>query len=200
MRKLILLCAVASLALAQGKPAAGPSRDAGVAVPPRTASAAPDGGVPQPAGTAAGSSSEIERLRREVSDLKLRSLEAEQRAQTKADALAAQVDKLSRQLDDIKGQLTTVTEAEERRADAELAAQTRRTSTAAASTNLNAVLTNLSSGNTGGIEPSLRYAETVFTGNAQKNVQAARAALANGDVFAARQYLILALIDADAQR
>ena len=197
MRKLILLCAVATMALAQGKPAASPARDAGVVSPPRTAST-PDGGTPTPAATAASSSSssELERLRKEVTDLKLRSLEA----QTKTDALSAQLDKVSRQLDDMKGQLNTVTEAEERRADAEQAEQTRRTSTAAASSNLNAVLTHLSSGNTGGIEPSLRYAESVFTGNAQKNVQAARAALASGDVFAARQLLILALIDADAQR
>ena len=145
-------------------------------------------------------SMEIDRLRKDVNDLKLRSAEVERAQQQRADALSAQVDKLSSQLDEIKGQLSKVTDAETRRADTEQAVVNQKRATSSASASLNSVLGALSTGNTSGVDPSLRYAESVFTGNAQKNVQLARAALAQGDVASARQYLLLALSEAEGQR
>ena len=153
--------------------------------------------MPAASGT---NSMELDRLRKDVNDLKLRSSEVERAQQQKADALSAQVEKLSSQLEEIKGQLTKITDAETRRADTEQAVVNQRSATASASASLNSVLGTLASGNTSGVEPSLRYAESVFTGTAQKNVQLARAALAQGDVSSARQYLLLALYEADAQR
>lgn len=204
MRKLILVSAIATLAFAQGKPAApstppAAARDGGVVATRATATA--DGGVSTPLPpTPNVASGELEKLRRELTELKLRALEAEQRQQARADALNTQMEKMNKQLDDIKDQLTRVSEAEEKRVQADEAAATRRSATASASANLNAVLSALKSGNTADIEPSLRYAEGVFTGIAQKNVQAARAALAQGDVFAARELLIRALMDVEQQR
>lgn len=212
MKTLLLVSLSATVAFAQGKPPPSQTgaRDAGlpsVAVGPvRPAPAAApltDGGVPLPVSStpaATAPSVEVERLRKEVAELKLKALEAEQRSQAKVDALAAQMDKLSKQLEDIQSKVTRVSESEDRRVEAEQAEVTRRSSTAAASSNLNAVLTSLASGNTSGVEQSLRYAESVYSGNALKRVQAARAALSNGDVFAAREHLIMAIIDADAQR
>ena len=209
MRKLFSIVLLASLALAQAKPAkpattAAPAqnppaaaRDAGVA-PART-TAASDAGVPMPAASGINSM-EIDRLRKDVNDLKMRSVEAERVQQQKADALSAQFEKLSSQLEGIKSQLTRVTDGETRRAEAEQSVVSQRSATASASASLNSVLGVLASGNTSGIEPSLRYAENVFTGNAQRNVQMARAALAQGDVSAARQYLLLALSEAEARR
>lgn len=145
-------------------------------------------------------SMEVDKLRKEVNDLKLRSSEMERAQQQKADALNAQFEKLSGQLEEIKGQLTNVTEAETRRAEAQQAVVNQKSATASASASLNSVLGTLASGNTSGVEPSLRYAESVFTGNAQKNVQLARAALVQGDVSAARQYLLMALSEAEGSR
>lgn len=206
MRKLLFLSVVASVALAQGKPpvvtrppAAAPARDAGVA-PVRVSSV--DAGVPAAApapAAASGHTPEVEKLRKEVNELKLRTADLE-RQLAKADTLNGELEKLNTKVDDLKAQLKQVSDAEQRRADAEEAVVTRKTQTAAASSNLNAVLVQLMSGNTSGIEPSLRYAESVFTGAAQKDVQLARAALVQGDVAAARQLLMLALIELDSQR
>ncbi len=208
MRKLFSIVFVASLALAQAKPAkptpaaaaqtpAAATRDAGVA-PVRSAAAA-DAGVPLPA-PSGFNSTELDRLRKEVTELKLRSAEVERAQQQRADALSAQVDKLSSQLEEIKGQITKVTDAETRRADTEQAVVNQKSASSSASASLNSVLGALATGNTGGVDPSLRYAESVFTGNAQKNVQLARAALAQGDLASARQYLLLALSEAEGQR
>lgn len=197
MRKIILLSVVASVALAQGKPAPAAPRDAGVATVRPVRPVAVDAGVPV---VVAGPAPEVEKLRKEVNDLKLRTFELERQQQAKTDALTSDLEKLSKKVEDLKTQLKQVSDAEERRADAEEAVATRKAQTAAASVNLNVVLLQLVSGNTSGIDPSLRYAESVFTGNAQKDVQLARAAITQGDVSAARQYLMLALWEIEAQR
>lgn len=201
MRALLLISVAASVVLAQGKPAAKVTRDGGVP-PPARARAAPvaDGGVPAPAAIPTAPSGEVERLRKEVNELRLRTLELERQQQAKVDEQKSQVEALGKTVEELEAQMKSLTDAEARRAEAEEAAVTRKTATAAASASLNSVLGVLASGNTGGVEASLRYAEGVFTGNAQKSVQLARAAIAQGDVSAARQYLVLALLEAEAQR
>lgn len=196
-RKILLLSVMvaASWVLAQARPAA--RADAGVPTPrPPTA----DAGVPTAATAQSGPTPEVEKLRKELNELKLRTAELERQGQAKADALNEQVEKLTKRLDEMRGQLTKLSAAEDRRADAEEAAQAKRAATAAATTSLNTVLTGFSSGNTAGAEASLRFAETAVTGSARNYVQLARAALGQGDLTAARGYVILALMEADSQR
>lgn len=209
MRKLLLLSVVAStVAFAQAKPSptGGGARDAGfpgaVTVGPiRPAGVGVDGGIVAAPLTAAPIPSlEVEKLRKEVAELRMKTAEIESRSQAKVDQLTTQMDRLSKQLDDMQSKINKVSESEDKRVEQEQQEATRRTSTAAASSNINAALTSLSTGNTSGVDQTLRYAESVYSGNALKNVQAARAALVNGDTFAAREHLIMAIIDADAQR
>ncbi len=195
-RKTLLLSVmvVASFVLAQARPAVSPSRaDAGVTV---ARPAASDAGTPVAQG---GGSSEVDKLRKEVAELRQRTAELERQNQTKSDALTAQFEKFGKQLEDMKGQLTKLNETEERRSDAEEAAQSHRSAKAAASTSLNGVLGGLALGNTAGVDSALQYAESVFTGNAQHDVQLARAALSQNDLNATRSYLLLALMEAEAQ-
>lgn len=193
MRKLLFLWVVAAVALAQGKPATvPPARDAGVAAPRVVAL---DAG----AAVVNGPTPELDKLRKELNDLKLRTTELE-RQQAKADALTADLDRLGKKVDDLKAQVKQLTDAQDRRVDAEEAAAAKKVATAAAAASLTSVLTVLATGSTTGIEPSLRYAEGVFTGNAQKDVQLARSALAQGDLAAARQLLLIALIESENQK
>lgn len=196
-RKVLLLSVVvvASFVLAQARPPTSPSRaDGGVAA---TRPVAVDAGAPAATTTSQnGGSGEVDRLRKEVAELRLRTAELERLNQAKSDSL----EKFTKQLDDVKGQLSKLNETEERRADAEEAAQARKSARAAATTSLNGVLGGLALGNTSGVDSALQYAESVFTGNAQHDVQLARAALTQGDLTSARAYLILALMEADAQR
>jgi predicted nucleic acid-binding Zn-ribbon protein len=194
MRQIILLAFVASFALAQSKTPAPAARDGGVTL---VRPSAVDAGVPA-AQVVSAPSPELEKLRKEVLDLKLRTAELER--QLLAKSASSDLEKLNAKIDALTEKLTKVSEAEERRSDAEEAVATKKANTAAASSNLNAVLLQLVSGNTKDIDPSLRYAESVYTGNAQKDVQLARAAIAQGDVSAARQYLMLALWELENQR
>lgn len=196
-RKVLLLSVVvvATFALAQGRPPGASRTDAGVAA---ARAVAVDAGVGAP--VTSGPTPELERLRKEVAELRLRTAELERQNQAKADALDAQFEKLNKQLEDVKGQLTKLNDREDRRADAEEAAQAKKAATAAATTSLNNVLGVLSSGNTSGVEASLQYAQSAFSGNAQRYVQLARSAVASGDLTSARGYLILALMEADSQR
>jgi hypothetical protein len=194
MRMFFVLPLVACVALAQGKPRAAPARDAGV---PTSRLVAVDAGVPP---VMPGPTPELERLRKELNDLKLRTTELERAQQAKVDALNAELETMGKRVDELKTQLQKVADAEERRADAEEAAAVRKVALASASTSVNAVLVQLATGNTNGLEPSLRYAENTFTGGAQKDVQLARAALGQGDLASARLLLLLALIEADSQR
>ena len=204
MRTLFPVALVASLALAQGKPAPSTVRDAGVASVRKVA--AVDGGVPPSAAAQAQAvsnvnSMEVDKVRKEIAELKARTAELERQQQSaKSESANGKLDALIRQVDELKAQLTRLNEVEARRADKEESAATQRSETAAASSNLSSVLGTLASGNTAGVEPSLRYAESVFTGNAQRNVQLARAALAQGDVSMARQYLLLAISEAQGPR
>lgn len=195
MRKPLLLSVVAAVALAQGKPAVVPARDAGVAAPRVVAV---DAGVP--AMVSSSGTSEVEKLRKELNDLKLRTTELERQQQAKADALGSDFERMVKKVDELKSQVKVLTDAEVRRVDAEEAAATKKVATAAAAASLTSVLSVLATGSTTGIEPSLRYAEAVFTGNAQKDVQLARSALTQGDLSAARQLLLIALFESENQK
>ena len=195
MRKLLLLSVVAAVSLAQGKPAVVPARDAGVAAPRVFAV---DAGVPAMA--VASGTSEVEKLRKELNDLKLRTTELERQQQAKAEALGTDFERVVKKVDELRSQVKVLTDAEDRRVDAEEAAATKKVATAAAAASLTSALSVLATGSTTGIEPSLRYAEAVFTGNAQKDVQLARSALTQGDLSAARQLLLIALFESENQK
>lgn len=201
MRSLILL---PLLALGQARPTTNPARDGGVALPraaaPTTSSADAGVSTATPSAVERGPNTEIERLRREVADVKARASEVERAQQQRIDSLNTDVQALKRQLDDLKSQFADVKEAETRRSTQETAVTEQRAATQTASQNLNGVLTQLSTGNTSGIEASLRYAESTYSGNAQRYVQMARSALQNGDLNNARAYLQLAIAEANAPR
>lgn len=197
MRTLLLTLLVVPVVLAQPRPSAAPPRDGGVQLDAGIAArpvAAADAGV---AAVSAPPSGEVERLKREVTELRARVVDLEQK-QAKAAAAADDVERLKKELDALKGQVSQLSQAEDQRSSAETTAAERRAAMSAATTNLNAVLTQLSSGNTRGIEPSLQYAEATFTGTAQRLVQLARQALAQGDLANARTYLSLALAEANS--
>jgi hypothetical protein len=200
MRALILL---PLLALGQARPPPTPARDAGVVLPrAATMPGAADAGVSTatPSAIDRAPSAEIERLRREVADVKARASEVERAQQQRIDTLTTDVQALKRQLDELKTQFSEVKEAETRRSTQETAAADQRAATQTASQNLGGVLNQLSTGNTSGIDASLRYAESTYSGNAQRYVQMARSALQNGDLNNARAYLQLAIAEANAPR
>jgi chromosome segregation ATPase len=201
MRALILL---PLLALGQARPTSTAARDAGVVLPrAATTPGAADAGVSSTATPSAidrAPSAELERLRREVADVKARASEVERAQQQRLDSLTTDVQALKRQLDELKTQFSEVKEAETRRSTQETAVADQRAATQTASQNLGAVLNQLSLGNTSGIDASLRYAESTYSGNAQRYVQMARGALQNGDLNNARAYLQLAIAEANAPR
>ncbi|MFZ5439340.1 MAG: hypothetical protein ACOZQL_04990 [Myxococcota bacterium] len=185
----VMTAAVTVVAWAQGKPA---PRDAGVALPPKVTA---DAGVPEPLRKPdAPTTADVEKLRKDVAELRARVTELEPKA-AKADALAADVEKLRKKLDALQADFDA---AEERRASIEREAANRKAQTAQASATVNTVLQQLSLGNTSNVDAWLRTTEQQFSGNASKLVSLARAAMAQGDLNAARQYLNLALLEASA--
>jgi hypothetical protein len=198
LEALVVSLLVVPVVLAQPRPAAAPSRDGGVpldaGVAARSPSAADAGASAAPGAPPAG---EVERLKREVTELRARVVDLEQR-QARASAAADDVERLRKEFDGLKGQVSKLQEADDQRSSAEASAAERRAAMTAAATNLGAVLSQLSSGNTRGIEPSLQYAEATFTGAAQRLVQLARQALAQGDLANARTYLALALAEVNS--
>lgn len=179
-----------SLAWAQGKPApakASATADAGVGVKP-----ALDAGVSEPLRVpGAATTADLERARKEISELRTKVSELEARV-TKAEAVSRDVEQLRTKADKLETRL----DAEDERRDAE-AREAQRKKTAAAQTNqmLTGALQQLSTGNTTNVDAWLRSAEANSNGNAQKLVQLARQALAQQDLVAARQYLALALME-----
>ncbi len=163
-----------------------PGLDAGVAVvePPR-----PMAPIPHPV------VAEVDQLRREVGDLKSRTALLERQA-AQAEAMSAQLDKLSRQ---ISGLQTQLTDAENRRTEKERQVAERRAQTEQAVSSLGAAQQQLSTGNAN-VGSALTYAESMFTGTALANVQAAKASLANGDLGSARIWISLAIAEAQASR
>lgn len=141
---------------------------------------------------------EVERLKREVNELKLRVVEVEKQ-HTKFDALSADFEKLSKRFDTLKSQTDAALEAEERRAEAERTAVSRRALTAEATNTVNGVLMQLSTGDTRGVERSLMAAEAAMGQNAQREMQQARASLQRSDLNSARLYLMMALMESQKE-
>lgn len=192
MRRTLLatVAVVAALAGAQGKPAPQPAaRDAGVSAPKV------DAGVPTPEPSRnpnAPPAAELEKLRKDVAELRTRVTDLEAKA-AKADALAADLEKVRKKLDALQADSDA---AEEKRANLERELATKKAQTTQASATVNVVLQQLTTGNTSNVELWLRGAEQQYSGNASKLVSLARTALAQGDLTAARQYLNLALLEA----
>lgn len=200
MRVLIVPLLVASVVLAQPRSPVAFPRDGGLGSDAGISSrsfGASDAGVGGPQAERA-STAEVTQVRREVAELKLRVSELERQNQERERQRSSEVERLGKELEALKSQVSQLGQAEEKRSTTETAVADQRAATAAATTNLNGVLSQLSTGNTRGIEPSLQYAEQSFTGNAQRLVQLARQALAQGDLNNARQYLMLAISEANA--
>lgn len=192
MRRTLLatVAVVAALTWAQGKPAPQPpTRDAGVPAPKV------DAGVPTPEplrNPNAPPAAELEKLRKDVAELRTRVTDLEAKA-AKADSLAADLEKVRKKLDALQADTDA---AEEKRATLERELATKKAQTTQASATVNVVLQQLTTGNTSNVELWLRGAEQQYSGNASKLVSLARTAIAQGDLTAARQYLNLALLEA----
>ena len=129
-----------------------------------------------------------------------------QQLRARIDALEqerAQTQQNSRQLAQVVQELQQlrqqVTDAEARRQVAEEQQQAQRASTQAAVDSLYAAQQRLAGGDSA-IEAQLAQAQSTFTGQAQRDIQAARAALRNRDLAAARALLSAAITDAKAGR
>lgn len=162
---------------------AGVAVDAGTAPAPKPAPAPPD-----PALTA------------KLEELKKRVLEAEARAAEQGrqlDALSKRFDSLSEQLEAFKRE---VTERETERRDSERRQAEQKQRLESSTRQLISLDQQLASGATGGAVEQLRAAEATYTGAALQYVQAARTALANGDVANARRLLGLAVLETQLTR
>lgn len=149
--------------------------------------AAPDGGVPAAPKPARPATGEVEALKKRVTELEARTAELERQAK--------QVDALSKKLDQATDDLAALKRDADERKQAEQQAAERKQRFEDVARGLSVADEQLSSGNTN-IEASLRAAEATYSGPALELVRAARQALANGDVAAARKYLALAVYEA----
>jgi hypothetical protein len=131
---------------------------------------------------------ELERLHREVVELK--ALVERQSAQL--DALSTSLEKVGKQVGAVRSDLA---DAEQRRADEKQKALAHRAETATAMASVNWALEQLAQGS-GNVNDALRTAEGTFSGPALRAVQNARAALASSDLQAARIWLGIALAEA----
>jgi septal ring factor EnvC (AmiA/AmiB activator) len=157
----------------------GTKADAGVVV---------EAPKPLPAATLRNADPELERLHREVVELK--SMVERQSAQL--DALSTTLDKVGKQVSAVR---TDLADAEQRRVDDKQKVLTHRADTATAMASVNWALEQLAQGS-GNVGDALRTAENTFSGPALRAVQNARAALASNDLSAARTWLGIALSEA----
>jgi hypothetical protein len=148
---------------------------------------------PPDAGISARTDPPVEEFRREVEDLRARTslLEkqvAQQREQQK------QLEKISRQLDELRSQIT---DAEKRRQEAERLAAERRAQFDRVVARLLAAQQALAAGSSD-VDEAIKEAEASLSGQARRDVEAARDAVRNHDLFNARLFLQQAVIDAQA--
>jgi chromosome segregation ATPase len=147
---------------------------------------ATDGGVPDAPKPARAATGEVEALRKRIAELEARTAELERQVK-QVDALAKKLDQATDDLEALKRDAAERRQAEQRAAE-------RKQRLEAVARGLAAADEQLAFGNTD-IEESLRAAEATYTGTALELVRAARQALANGDVAAARRYLALAVAE-----
>jgi chromosome segregation ATPase len=150
---------------------------------------------PSDGGTVAERDAGVDTIHHEVLQLRARidALEKE-RAQTQENA-----QKLEQVVQELQQLRQQVADAEARRQAIDEEQQARRTSV---QTGVNALYTAQQqlAGGSYAIEAQLDRAQTSFTGQAQRDVQAAREALRNRDLSAARALLSAAISDAQAGR
>lgn len=181
---LSLLLLLATFAQAQARPAS--AADAGV---PR-----PDAGViaeapkPAPPPPPRLADPDVERLHRELADIK----KLLERNAGQTEAISTALEKLSKQVTTLRSDFA---EAEQRTAEAQRQAGERRAASAQAVASLAWAQQQLATGSTN-VNDALRTAELAFSGSALKAVQMARVALANSDVAAARTWLAIAVLEA----
>jgi hypothetical protein len=160
-----------------------PARDGGIR--DASVSAAPDGGGSRSA------QSQIEELRGRVGILEQQAAASQQQAQ--------QLQMMNEQLQALRQELA---DADARRQQEQADEQRHRQTVQSAIASLSGVQQQLLYGNSGdsSVDQALDQAQSAFTGQAQRDVQAARMALRNNDVSAARAYLSTAMQDAQAGR
>lgn len=161
------------------RPTPPPSRDGGLSLPDAGAA---DGG---PRTT---QSQQIEELRSRIAALEQQASLSQQQAQ--------QLAQMNDQIQALRQQLAA---ADARRQEEQREAQQRRASMESAISSLAAAQDQLAAGNTG-IEDALNQAQSAFSGQAQRDIQAARIALGNRDLAAARALLATAIQDAQQGR
>ncbi|MFO0595441.1 MAG: hypothetical protein U0228_09060 [Myxococcaceae bacterium] len=189
---LVVACSV-SWAVAQPRPpSAAPALstkgDAGVPSKADAGTAAPAEPlrVPAPATVA-----DLEKVRKEVGELRAKVSELEGRVQ-KAEGVQRDLEALQKKFDALQARMDA--EDDRREAEQQQAAQ-RRAAATQANQLVNGALQQLSLGTTSNVDAWLRTAEGQYTGNAQRLVQLARQSLANQDLVATRQYLVLAMME-----
>ncbi|HMC33828.1 MAG: hypothetical protein AUH83_06530 [Deltaproteobacteria bacterium 13_1_40CM_4_68_19] len=147
------------------------------------------------AGTTAQHDGGVDDVHRELQQLRAR-LEALEQERAQAQQNAQQLQQLVQDVQQLRQQIA---DAEAQRQVAEQERETRRTSVQSAVDALYTAQQRLAGGN-GSIETELEQAQSAFTGQAQRDIEAARAALRNRDLSAARALLSAAISDAQAGR
>jgi hypothetical protein len=149
---------------------------------------APDAGTPAPdAGP--------DEVHRELQQLRAR-LDALEQERARAQESAQQLQQLTQEVQGLRQQIA---DAETQRNAAEQQRETRQVSVQSAVDSLYLAQQRLAGGNYG-IEAELNQAQSTFTGQAQRDIQAARIALQNRDLIGARAWLASAISNAQAGR
>ena len=147
------------------------------------------------AGTTAQRDGGSDDLHRELQQLRAR-LEALEQERAQAQQNAQQLQQLVQEMQQLRQQIA---DAEAQRQAAEQEREGRRASVQSAVDALYTAQQRLAGGNSS-IEAELDKAQSTFTGQAQRDIEAARAALRNRDLSAARALLSAAISDAQAGR
>ena len=147
------------------------------------------------AGTTAQRDGGSDDLHRELQQLRAR-LEALEQERAQAQQNAQQLQQLVQEMQQLRQQIA---DAEAQRQAAEQEREGRRASVQSAVDALYTAQQRLAGGNSS-IEAELDKAQSTFTGQAQRDIEAARAALRSRDLSAARALLSAAISDAQAGR
>ena len=147
------------------------------------------------AGTTAQRDGGSDDLHRELQQLRAR-LEALEQERAQAQQNAQQLQQLVQEMQQLRQQIA---DAEAQRQAAEQERESRRASVQSAVDALYTAQQRLAGGNSS-IEAELDKAQSTFTGQAQRDIEAARAALRSRDLSAARALLSAAISDAQAGR